>query len=228
MGEMLGNIAHQWRQPLSAITTAIGNARIETMLDVSTKESLNETFDSIEEYTEYLTNTIEDFRSYFKQDKQKSTYYISEAIKSVLNLLSSSMQDITVIKEFDPSEQKLLGFPNELIQVLINILNNAKDAFEEQRVAKQYIKITTQKTTNSYIIKIYDNAGGISKKIISNIFDPYFTTKHKSQGTGIGLYMSKEIIQKHMKGSITVSNKGFMINGSEQFGACFTITIPSK
>jgi len=226
MGEMLGNIAHQWRQPLSAINTAIGNAKIENMLGVTSKDSLNETFENIEEYTEYLSNTIEDFRSYFKVDKQRKVYYLSEVIEAVLSLTKGNLQDITIYKDYNDGNMKLLGYPNEMMQVIINIINNAKDVFEEKHIAKQYIKISIDKTTSHLILKFFDNAGGIDKSIIGNIFDPYFTTKHKAQGTGIGLYMSKEIIQKHMQGSLSVSNKGFYINGEEQFGACFSISLP--
>jgi len=226
MGEMLGNIAHQWRQPLSAINTAIGNAKIENLLGVATQESLEDTFERVEEYTEYLSTTIEDFRNYFKQDKKRKNYYMAEVIETVLSLTKANFIDITIIKEFGEQRYKLLGYPNELMQVLINILNNAKDVFEEKHIAKQYIRIAIEKTHTHVILRIYDNAGGVDKKIISNIFDPYFTTKHKAQGTGIGLYMSKEMIQKHMNGSLSVSNKGFIVDGAEQFGACFTITLP--
>ena len=226
MGEMLGNIAHQWRQPLSAINTAIGNAKIENLLGVTTQESLEDTFERVEEYTDYLSTTIEDFRNYFKQDKKRKNYLISDVIETVLSLTKANFIDITIIKEFGEQRIKLLGYPNELMQVLINILNNAKDVFEEKHIPKQYIRMTIEKTPSHVILRIYDNAGGIDKKIISNIFDPYFTTKHKAQGTGIGLYMSKEMIQKHMNGSLSVSNKGFIVDGAEQFGACFTITLP--
>lgn len=226
MGEMLGNIAHQWRQPLSAINTAIGNAKIENLLGVASQESLEDTFERVEEYTEYLSTTIEDFRNYFKQDKKRKNYYVAEVIETVLSLTKANFIDITIIKEFGDQRYKLLGYPNELMQVLINILNNAKDVFEEKHIAKQYIRITIEKTHTHVILRVYDNAGGVDKKIISNIFDPYFTTKHKAQGTGIGLYMSKEMIQKHMNGSLSVSNKGFIVDGAEQFGACFTITLP--
>ncbi len=226
MGEMLGNIAHQWRQPLSAINTAIGNVKIENMLGVTTKESLNETFENIEEYTDYLSNTIEDFRSYFKVDKQRKNYYMAEVIETVISLTKGNFQDITIIKEYNDGNMKILGYPNEMMQVIINIMNNAKDVFEEKHIARQYIKITIDKSTSHLIVKFFDNAGGIDKSIIGNIFDPYFTTKHKAQGTGIGLYMSKEIIQKHMQGSLSVSNKGFYIKNEEQFGACFSIALP--
>ena len=226
MGEMLGNIAHQWRQPLSAINTAIGNVKIENMLGVTTKESLNETFENIEEYTDYLSNTIEDFRSYFKVDKQRKNYYMSEVIETVISLTRGNFQDITISKEYNDGNMKILGYPNEMMQVIINIMNNAKDIFEEKHIARQYIKITIDKSTSHLIVKFFDNAGGIDKSIIGSIFDPYFTTKHKAQGTGIGLYMSKEIIQKHMQGSLSVSNKGFYINNEEQFGACFSIALP--
>lgn len=121
---------------------------------------------------------------------------------------------------------KLIGYPSELMQVLINIFNNARDILEEKDLPKKYLLISMSKTSTHVIIKVYDNAGGISKDHLSCIFDPYFTTKHKAQGTGIGLYMSKEMIEKHMKGSLTASNRSFDVDGTEYIGACFTISLP--
>ena len=226
LGEMIGNIAHQWRQPLSAISTAAGNAKMENMLGVATKESVDDTFNRIDEYTQYLSDTIDDFRNYFKQDKKKKAFYVHDIIKTAISISRGSLNDIRIIEDYSDFDTKLIGYPSELMQVIINILNNAKDILEEQHIAKKYIVLSTTKEQTHVIIKIYDNGGGISKKHISSIFDPYFTTKHKSQGTGIGLYMSKEMIVKHMKGSLTASNRTFDIDATEYVGACFTISIP--
>ena len=226
LGEMIGNIAHQWRQPLSAISTATGNAKIENMLGITSKESLDDTFNRIDEYTQYLSDTIDDFRNYFKKDKKKKAYYIDEVLKTALSISKGSLNDIRVIEGKVNFKIKLIGYPSELMQVFINIFNNAKDILTEKELAKKYLLISMSKTSTHVIIKIYDNAGGISKDYLSSIFDPYFTTKHKAQGTGIGLYMSKEMIEKHMKGSLTASNRSFDVDGTEYIGACFTIALP--
>jgi signal transduction histidine kinase len=226
MGEMLGNVAHQWRQPLSSINAAIGNAKIENMLSLSTKESLDDTFMRIETYTRYLSDTIDDFRSYFKKNVECVNYKVTDIIKTVESLSRASFKDITVIKEIELPQTELIGYPNEVMQVLLNILNNAKDAFDESDVINKYILIQVTQMPEEVVFNIYDNAGGIDKKIIGSIFDPYFTTKHKAQGTGIGLYMSKEMIQKHMDGELTASNREFTVDDSIQFGACFTIRLP--
>jgi len=226
LGEMIGNIAHQWRQPLSAISTATGNAKIENMLGITTKESLDDTFNRIDEYTQYLSDTIDDFRNYFKKDKKKKAYYINDILKTALSISKGSLNDIRIIEDTATFRIKLIGYPSELMQVFINIFNNAKDILDEKALAKKYLLISMSKTSTHVIIKIYDNAGGISKENLSSIFDPYFTTKHKAQGTGIGLYMSKEMIEKHMKGSLTASNRSFDVDGTEYIGACFTIALP--
>ena len=226
LGEMIGNIAHQWRQPLSAISTATGNAKIENMLGITSKESLDDTFNRIDEYTEYLSDTIDDFRNYFKKDKKKKAYFIDEVLKTALSISKGSLNDIRIIEDTAAFKIKLIGYPSELMQVFINIFNNAKDILDEKDLAKKYLLIAMSKTSTHIIIKIYDNAGGISKAHLSSIFDPYFTTKHKAQGTGIGLYMSKEMIEKHMKGSLTANNRSFDVDGTEYIGACFTIALP--
>lgn len=226
LGEMIGNIAHQWRQPLSAISTATGNAKIENMLGVTTKESLDDTFNRIDEYTQYLSDTIDDFRNYFKKDKKKKAYFIDEILQTALNISKGSLNDIRIIESQVNFKIKLIGYPSELMQVFINIFNNAKDVLAEKNLAKKYLLIAMSKTSTHITIKIYDNAGGISKDYLSSIFDPYFTTKHKAQGTGIGLYMSKEMIEKHMNGSLTASNRSFDVDGTEYIGACFSIVLP--
>jgi C4-dicarboxylate-specific signal transduction histidine kinase len=226
LGEMIGNIAHQWRQPLSAISTATGNAKIENMLGITSKESLDDTFNRIDEYTQYLSDTIDDFRNYFKQDKKKKAYFVDDVIKTALSISKGSLNDIRIIEENVDFKVKLIGYPSELMQVVINIFNNAKEILTEKELAKKYLLISMSKTPSHIIIKICDNAGGIPKDVLPSIFDPYFTTKHKSQGTGIGLYMSKEMIEKHMKGSLNASNRSFYVDGTEYVGACFAIALP--
>ena len=225
MGEMIGNIAHQWRQPLSVISTASSGVKISREMNTLTDENLNQSLDMITKSANHLSQTIDDFRDFFKPKKEKIDFLLSEIIEKTMNLISAQFinQEISLIKNIE--NIKMNGFESELIQVVINILNNAKDALTNCENDK-YIFIDIYKKENQVIIKIKDNAGGIKEKIIEKIFDPYFTTKHKSQGTGVGLYMSNEIINKHMEGKIEVKNENFSYINKNYKGACFTITLP--
>jgi signal transduction histidine kinase len=228
MGEMLENIAHQWRQPLSLISTAATGAKINKDFGNFSDSDFYETMDLINHSAQHLSNTIDDFRNFFNNDKNISNFNINEPIEKVLYLISSKLKnrDIQVIK--NTQDIQVTGLINEFIQVIINIINNSMDAFEEVNLEKKFIFIDLYKNNNSLILKIKDNAGGIKEDIINRIFEPYFTTKHKSQGTGIGLYMSMEIIQKHMDGKISVSNEEFIYEDIKYKGAQFKIELPIK
>jgi len=133
---------------------------------------------------------------------------------------------VDVIFSQNKSILKSLGYPHELSQVFLNILNNARDVLIEREIDTKIVYISSSQNEFFNIVTIQDNAGGIPSHIIDKVFDPYFTTKHQSQGTGIGLYMSKDIVEKHMKGKISVCNKAFEVSSNEYFGACFEIAIP--
>lgn len=223
MGEMLENIAHQWRQPLSVITTASSGLKLQKELDALSDEMFEETMETIIKTSTYLSSTIDDFRHFFKPQKQKEEFEIKNAVNKSLDLLSSNLKEIEVIKNIQ--NVKIYGFENELIQVLINILNNAKDAFKENQNGKKLIMIDIHKKHNDLVIRIKDSAGGIPEDIISKISEPYFTTKHKSQGTGIGLYMCEEILRKHMNATLDILNVEFEHNHEKHKGACFTIVM---
>ncbi|WP_424688385.1 MAG: PAS domain-containing protein [Halarcobacter ebronensis] len=227
MGEMLENIAHQWRQPLSIITTSASGVKIKSELSDISQEELIEFMDQIMKSSMYLSQTIEDFRNFFKSDKEVTTVNTDNLIKKSLQFLKSKInhREIEVVKEIQVIE--VCVYENELIQALINIFSNAIDALEKVE-NKRYIFITVKESTNNYIIKIKDSALGIDSKVIQRIFDPYFTTKHQSQGTGIGLYMTKEIIEKHFLGKIEVTNEDFNYQGTQYKGACFKIKIPKN
>ncbi|BFU78706.1 hypothetical protein ALC152_19210 [Arcobacter sp. 15-2] len=226
MGEMLENIAHQWRQPLSIISTAATGIKMEKEFGIS-KESVEiERLTIINDSAQFLSQTIDDFRNFFKPDKEKEEFFIQEAVEQTLKIVSSKFRNrnIEIIQNIENIQVKV--YKSELIQVIMNILNNARDVLEEQDIEERIVLIDTFKELNSVIIMIKDSGGGIDPKIINKIFDPYFTTKHQSQGTGIGLYMSEEIIRKHMNGSITVENTIFEYKHKEYKGALFTIAIP--
>lgn len=227
IGEMIGNIAHQWRQPLSAISTAATGLKLqlEMGMDVKRVDELD-TLDKINEQTQHLSRTIEDFRGFFRDD-------ISIEIETEISKIMSKVNDLTkdsfkinfVQMNFDIEKNVYINVnQNLLIQALLNIYNNALDALKE-RNHKRVIFISAEKEEDSVKIKIKDNAGGIPKQYMEKIFDPYFTTKHQSQGTGIGLYMTHQIIVKQLKGTITVENVEYDYNSEKYTGAEFTITL---
>ena len=229
MGEMLENIAHQWRQPLSVISTASTGLQIQfEMKKEIPEEFLLENIDSINKQAQYLSKTIDDFRNFFNPNKIKVAFDIQNSIDKSLYLLSSKIKakNISIIKEIEDST--VFALENELIQVLLNIFNNALDALDTLSLEKQerFIFIKVQIKNSKLRIEIYDNAGGIDNEILPRVFEPYFTTKHKSQGTGIGLYMSREIITKHLHGSINVTNKSYDYDNITYKGANFRISIP--
>ncbi|MGB0990247.1 MAG: ATP-binding protein, partial [Halarcobacter sp.] len=214
MGEVLENIAHQWRQPLSTISSASTGIKLQHELGVLKDEMFFESLDIINNSSQFLSKTIDDFRSFFKPDQEKQYFNFDDVFEKVKMIIINKFknEEIELIKTSDETE--VLNYSNALIQVLINIFNNSKDAFIENNIDKRVIFIDAYKEKDNLIIKIKDNAGGISKDIIDKIFEPYFTTKHKTHGTGIGLYMCEEIVTKHMQGKIEVQNEEFTFEGN--------------
>jgi len=228
LGEMIGNIAHQWRQPLSAISSTSSSMQLQMQLGVATDEDIERSYVDIMGYVQFLTQTIEDFRGFFKEDKEEVEFILNDVLDKSISITGAAYKDNNIMlnKNFSSEKLKCFGFPNELSQVFLNVLNNAKDALLEQKLKnkKVYLKTITEGENN--VVYIQDNAGGIPKTAIDKVFDPYFTTKHQTQGTGIGLYMSKEIVEKHMKGSISVKNQDIEVDGERYIGACFRIALP--
>jgi len=218
MGEMINMIAHQWRQPLNAISTTASGLRLKNSIGQYDKEFFDKNLKKIEDYTKHLSNTIEDFRNFFKPNKKIESISIKEMIEKALSILEVSLRNhnIQVIKEYHNSS-KIKTYVNEVMHVILNIIKNAEDVITERGIEKGIIEIRTKEKKNCHIIEIEDNGGGIDSKIIDRIFDPYFSTK-KKKGTGIGLYMSKIIIEDHCKGEIEVENK--------EEGALFKIKLP--
>ena len=224
MGEMLENIAHQWRQPLSVISTSATGIRIKKEMEDLDDNFLLDSVDLINNSSQHLSKTIEDFREFFRPNRKKEIFDLSEVYNKSLLLVSSKLihKDIKLIE--DISKIKVNGFENELVQVLMNLINNSIDALEKKQGAK-YIFVSIYKKDNKAYLRFYDNAGGILKEIISKIFEPYFTTKQRSQGTGIGLYMTEEIITRHMNGKIDVKNITFEYESETYIGAEFTVEL---
>ena len=226
MGEMIGNIAHQWRQPLSSISTSATGMKLQKEMNILEDKFLIQGLDQINKSVQYLSETIDDFRNFFKPNKNKSEFNIQDTIDKVINLLNSQFisNGIKIIKS--GNDIKINTFENELIQVIINLLNNSRDELiKKDSKDEKLIFIGVFEDKNNLVLEIKDNAGGISEDIIDRVFEPYFTTKYQSQGTGIGLYMSNQIIAG-MEGFISVLNEEFEFEGKTYNGAVFKITIP--
>jgi len=226
MAEILENIAHQWRQPLSVITTASSGVKLNSELGLLREDELLKTMDIITNSAVYLSNTINDFRNFQNKNKKTVALCLSKTIEKALSLLDSKLHDENIKVTQNIQGIKILGIENELIQVFLNVFNNSIDAFVEKKIDDKLIIIDMSKQNRDIAICIKDNAGGIHEDIVERIFEPYFTTKHKSQGTGIGLYMSFEIITKHMKGKLLAQNCSFTVDSKKYEGAKMTIKLP--
>ena len=225
MGEMIGNIAHQWRQPLSTISTITTGIKIQRENGIQDKELENQSMDKINKHVQYLSQTIEDFRNFFKTTKTKNKFAFIELFKKVFNLVEVKCLDKNIIIVDNIKDFELYTLENELLQVLINILNNAIDSVEKLD-SKRIILIESEVIDKNFIIRVKDNGKGVDSNNISKIFEPYFTTKEKSQGTGIGLFMSEQIITNHLGGSINVKNTEFEYDSNSYKGAIFEIILP--
>jgi PAS domain S-box-containing protein len=221
MGEMIGSIAHQWRQPLNSL--AIKKERIMVDFeDGDLDESAMKKYSNEVDITlEYMSNTIDDFRKFFNPSRDKMPFSIFSAIDSISLIFSAQLENHDIKLNINKNENiydiRVFGYENEFKQVIINIINNAKDAILINNIKKAQINLDIYTKDKKVFIDISDNGGGIPKDVIFRIFEPYFTTKFESQGTGIGLYMSKTIIEKNMSGSLLVRNI--------KNGTCFTVVL---
>ena len=225
MGEMLENIAHQWRQPLSIISVAATGIKMKKEFNILTDEELLDSIDSINQSAQFLSKTIDDFRDFYTEDKHTNEFFIDETIEKALKLFGIQFNNFNISLLKNIEKVKINTLENELIQVLINLLNNSKDALENIEDEK-LISINCYQENHYLILELSDSAGGIPIEILDKIFEPYFTTKHQSQGTGIGLYMCEQIITKHMSGIIEVNNHTFKHKNKIYKGAQFTIKLP--
>ncbi len=229
MGEMIENIAHQWRQPLSVISSLATGTKLSKEMETLGDQELLLNLDNINKYAQYLSTTIDDFRNFFLSDTHTSKEInISEVLTKALSLVKDAFKSAN-IHLVTTCEEKLYCECNEnlFIQALINILNNAKDALSQLDNTKdRYVFVNLFKESEHTVIQIQDNALGISKENIDKIFEPYFTTKHQSQGTGIGLYMTYQIASKHLRAEVNVENVTFTHNQDTFKGALFSLRIP--
>ena len=208
MGEMIGNIAHQWRQPLNALGLVFQNLKFSYEIGELNDEVMDRTVSKAEMLTKNMSKTIDDFRNFFRPNKAKELFDINKSVLDAMDLVESTFEhhNIKLEKNFEEEKIEVSGFPNEFSQVILNIISNAKDALIENKIENPIVKIETKIENDDVYISIKDNALGIKEEIINKIFEPYFTTKGEVQGTGIGLYMSKIIIEKNMNGKIYVEN----------------------
>ncbi len=218
MGEMIGNIAHQWRQPLNALGLVLQNIYFEHQMGTLDDVFIERSVEKGKKLTQTMSKTIDDFRNFFKANKLKEHFKISDVINNTIELIEASFKNNNIEIESDLDESiEFVGHPSEFSQVVLNILSNAKDALIEHKEDNRLVNIVTHLEGEIITIKISDNAGGIPKGVIEKIFEPYFTTKEEGKGTGIGLYMSKTIIETNMGGKISVKNS--------RDGAIFTILL---
>jgi len=216
MGEMIANIAHQWRQPLSIVNISSGILREKKALNKLSDQDFEEELNHIDLNISHMSQTIEDFLTYFKPDKQKEHFYILDAVKKALLIIENTIYKEQISVEIDiDKNHKTFAYKKEYIQVLISIISNAISVLKDKE--KKNIKINSYKHNDLITLEIQDNGGGIKKEFLEKIFEPYFSTKNKTLGTGLGLYISKNIIENSMNGSLIASNT--------KDGAKFTIRI---
>lgn len=218
MGNMIGNIAHQWRQPLGEINAILMHIGVRHSFKDFSEEFLTQKINECNKITSYMSNTISDFQNFFKPSKDKEIFEINDACKRASAILHASLKYHLITFHFEESsESKVLGYPNEFAQALLNILSNAKDVLIDRQIQDPFIRMSVRHGEKYSLINIEDNGGGIAPEYLERIFEPYFTTKHAKQGTGIGLYMTKMIIENNMNGIIVVKNT--------EAGVLFTIKL---
>lgn len=227
MGEMIGNIAHQWRQPLNAIVLIIQSFQMKRLAGVElSDEFIDKQVTEGIALASLMSHTIDDFRNFFKPNKNEEHFSVKETVKYSLKLVKAyyAKSGIDIFLNCARDVQ-ISGYPNEFSQVLMNLFSNAKDILEERDIEEKYIEIIITKQANNAVISVIDNGGGISEEVQDRMFEPYFTTKHKASGTGIGLYMSKQIIEKQMRGSISGTNISYVFSNGKRYEKCAIITI---
>jgi signal transduction histidine kinase len=213
MGEMINNIAHQWRQPLNNVGMLVQKIKQMGINGDLTQETLEQEVASAMKTIHFMSDTIDDFSNFFHRDKKRVRFRLNDVVESTVTFITPSLRDNKIKVEFEGEQVvEAEGFPNEYAQALLNIVCNAKDVLLEKRPDAPLISIHLTSNDGRSVVTVRDNGGGIAAEILPFIFDPYFSTKDQKQGAGIGLYMSKVIIEKNMNGHLTASNVG---NGAE-------------
>ncbi len=214
LGEMIGNIAHQWRQPLNALGLIVQQPALFYEFGEVNQEFLEDNARKAMDVIKHMSRTIDDFRNFFKPDKEKTCFQVRDEVAKTLSIMEGSFQGMQAAIQFEAKEDPVInGYPNEFSQVLLNILINARDAMAEREIAVPKVVITLSTENGRSVVTIADNAGGIPDEIIDKVFDPYFTTKGPQVGTGVGLFMSKTIVEKNMGGVLSVRN----VDGGAEF-----------
>jgi len=229
MGELIGNIAHQWRQPLSIITTYASTIKLKKEYGMLNDEELIKYTDSIEQTAQKLSKTIDSFQILVNDDKVKTLFNLNDEIFAFNALVKEDIKkyNINIIYDIEMDKAiEVFGYENDLTKCYINIFNNAKDIFISKNIEEKLIFMEAKQIENDLVISITDNAGGIDDKNINKIFEPYWTTKHQSQGTGLGLSMVYNLIVNEMNGNIDVENTTYTYNNKKYMGAKFIIKLP--
>ncbi len=217
-GDLIGIIVHQLKQPLNSINLGIGVVEDDLICGTMTRESLEDNLNKIIKKISFMTTSIDNLRSFFSPYRKSKEFSLKEAIYGVIFLLELQMRELKIQLDMDIKDDiNINGYENDFQQVVMNILNNAKEVLTEKNIKDPAIKITLEKNNDLFLISLSDNGGGIEEKIREKIFDKYFTTKGE-EGTGIGLYLSKKIIEENFAGTLNVKNT--------EEGAVFTIEIP--
>lgn len=221
MGEMMQNIAHQWRQPLSQINSAVFVIDDALSSEDIKNSIVDEKLLEIEKLTAYMSKTITDFREFYSPDKKEEYFEFHKLIEEAIDIVEGSFKENSIAIHFDYSlECSYISYANELKQALVILLNNAKEALLQRATPNPQVTLSLALSKQSYSIEVADNAGGVAEDIRDKIFEPYFTTKYKSQGRGLGLYIAKLIVEDSLMGSLTLKNS--------QEGACFCIYLKEK
>ena len=227
MIEMINNISHQWRQPLSIISTISSGMLLKKEYGLLDDKEFRDNCIMIDNNVQFISKTIDNFRNFIDNDNNKKVFDLENAIEDFLNLVSALITNdhINIILNLE-KDIKINGYENELIQCFINIFNNARTALNERKIEEKLIFITTSIEDNKVIIIIKDNAQGISEEIMNKLFEPYITTKHQSQGIGLGLYITYNLVVEKMNGAIDIVNTVFTYNNKKYSGVAVTITLP--
>ncbi len=220
MGEMISMIAHQWRQPLNAISLTVSDLKLRLMMGKFDEKEFLDGVEKVVRYVQHLSDTVEDFRSFFKSDKKRSVTSFKEIVESVRGIIETSMgnRPIRIAYDLDP-KGRFTSYPNELKQVVLNLVKNAEDVLLERGVRNPRIEIVSGYKEGKHFLQVRDNGGGIAPEFLGRIYEPNFSTKNE-KGTGIGLYMSKIIIEEHCGGTLKVENS--------REGAVFTIELEAS
>jgi signal transduction histidine kinase len=223
LGETLEHVVHQWKQPINTIGILIQYLGSYYAAGKLTDGIVRETVDKTMDLLEHMSQTAEVFRDYYKPEKEKKVFKIKESVEEALKFIEPAFRHQHIAVEIDADPDLVgHGYPKEFAQALLIILTNARDIFKERRTEKPLLAIKTFVEAKRAVVTVTDNAGGIPERAIGKVFDLYFTTKEATGGTGIGLYMAKSIIEKHMKGSLSVTN----VDGGAQFR--LEISIPRQ